>query len=36
MSFPIVLRRTIGQNVLKVLYKGLLGFEIMIDINFLK
>jgi len=25
-----------GQNVLEVLYNGLLGFGIMIDIDFLK
>jgi len=26
----------IGQNVLRVLYNGLLGFGIIIDIDFLK
>ena len=36
MSFPIILRRMMSQNVLGVLYNGLLGFGIMINIDFLK
>ena len=31
-----MLRRTISWNILEVLYDGLLGFEIIIDIEFLK
>ena len=36
MSFPIILRRTMGQNILEVSYDSLLDFGIIIDINFLK
>ena len=36
ISFPIVLRRIMGQNVLEISYNGLLGFGIIIDIDILK
>jgi len=36
MSFPSVFRRMMGQNVLGVLYDGLLGFGMIIVIDFLK
>jgi len=36
MSFPIILRRKMGQNVLEVLYDSLLDFGIIIDVKFLK
>jgi len=36
MSFPSVLRRTIGQNVLGLLYNSLLSFKMIINNNFLK
>jgi len=32
MSFPIVLRKTMGQNVLEILYNSLLGFGIIINV----
>ena len=36
MSFPIVLRKKMGQNVLEIPYNSLLGFGIIINVNFLK
>ena len=36
MSFPNILRKTIDQNFLEVSYDGLLDFEIMINVDFLK
>ena len=36
MSFPNILRRMIGQNILGLLYNVLLGFRMIIDIDFLK
>ena len=36
MGFSSVLRKTIDWNVLEKLYKGLLDFEIITDIDFLK
>jgi len=36
INLPNVLRRTMGQNIFELLYKDLLGFGIMIDIDFLK
>ena len=36
ISFPSVLRRIIGQNVLRKLYTGLFGLGIMISVDFLK
>ena len=36
MSFPNILRRTISQNILRESYEGLLGFGVMIEVNFLK
>ena len=36
ISFPNMLRRIIDQDVLGILYNGLLGFGIIIDVDFLK
>ena len=36
ISFPSILRKTIGWNVLGLLYDGLLDFGMIIDIKFLK
>ena len=36
INFHIVLRRITGQNVLEILYNGLLDFGIIINIDILK
>ena len=36
INLPDILRRIIGQKILGVLYKDLLDFGIIIDIDFLK
>ena len=36
INLPNILRRIIGQKILGVLYKDLLDFGIIIDIDFLK
>jgi len=36
MSFPSILKRIIGQNVLGELYASLLYLKIIINVNFLK
>jgi len=36
MSFPVVLKRTMGQNDFLESYKALLGFGIITEVDFLK
>jgi len=36
INLPSVLRSTMGQKTLELLYNGLLGFEMIIDMDFLK
>jgi len=36
MSFPVILRRTIGQNDFVESYEALLDFGIMTKVDFLK
>jgi len=36
INLPSVLRRTIGQKALGLSYEDLLGFEIIMNVDFLK